>query len=93
MSPRRSHHEQAFRSAVANFDFAGAEVALQEYVIWFKSAPRNRQEIESARDLFKWGISLTTARRVQIAEELMRMKTVLDAYLPRKPFETWRMVG
>ena len=93
MSRRRSHHEELFRAAVEARDFARAELALRQHVAWFKSASRDCQEVESARELVKWGISVTSAHRIEIAEELMRLKTVVDAYLPRKPGETWRMVG
>jgi hypothetical protein len=93
MSPRRPHHEEAFRSAIEAHDFPGAESALREYVAWFKSESRSLQEIEAARDLLAWGIQLTTVRRVRLTDELMRLRTVLDAYLPRKPFETWRVIG
>ena len=93
MSQRRPRHEETFRSAVEAHDFPRAEAALREYVTWFKSASRSREEIESARDLFEWGVGVTCARRVQIAEELMRLRTVLDAYQPPTRVETWRVIG
>ena len=93
MSPRRLHPEEIFRSAVEAHDFPRAEAALQDYVTWFRSARRNRQEIESARDLFQWGVSVTSAHRARLAGELMRLKRVFDAYLPRKRTQTWRIVG
>lgn len=93
MSSRRPQYEEAFRSAVEAHDFSRAEAALRAYITWFRSGSRSRQEIKSAMDLFAWGISVTTARRLQMAEELMRLRTVLDAYLPRRPFETWRVIG
>jgi hypothetical protein len=93
MSPRRLHHEEAFRSALEAHDFPRAETALRDYVTWFRSASRSREEIESARNLFKWGIDVTSTHRVRIAEELMRLKSVFDAYVPRKRTQTWRVVG
>jgi hypothetical protein len=93
MSLRQLHHEEAFRSALEAHDLARAEAALQDYVTWFKSESRSRQEIESARNLFKWGIHVTSTRKARIAEELMSLKRVFDAYLPRKHTQTWRVIG
>ncbi len=87
------HPEETFRSALEAHDFPRAEAALQEYVTWFKSGSRSLQEIESARNLFKWGIEVTSARKVRIAEELMRLKRVFDAYLPNRHSQTWRVIG
>jgi hypothetical protein len=94
MTPRGRHpSEQTFRSALAAHDFSRAEAALREYVAWFRSSPRTVQEIESAKDLFKWGIEVTSARKMGIAEELMRLKNIFDAYVPNRRSQTWHVIG
>jgi hypothetical protein len=93
MSPCGPHREEAFRAAVEAHDFSRAEAALRDYVIWFRSESRDLPEIESARNLLQWGISVTTAHKVQLVEELTRLKRVFDAYMPRACTQTWRIVG
>lgn len=92
-SSGRHPSEEPFRSALAAHDFTRAEEALRDYVTWFGSAPRNLEEIESARNLLRWGIEVTRARKVGIAEELMRLKSVFDAYLPNRRSQTWHVIG
>jgi hypothetical protein len=93
MSPSRPHREEAFRAAVEAHDFSRAEAALRDYVTWFRSESRDLAEIESARNLLQWGISVTTAHKVQLVEELTRLKRVFGAYLPYTCSQTWRIVG
>jgi hypothetical protein len=93
MSTYRPHREEAFRAAVEAHDFPRAETALRDYVTWFRSESRDLQEIESAKNLLQWGIKVTSAHKVQIVEELTRLKRVFDAYLPRTHTQTWRIVG
>ena len=93
MPSRRLQHEEAFRSALEAHDFSRAEAALRDYITWFRSDSRDLPEIESARNLLQWGISVTSAHKVQLVEELTRLKRVFDAYLPRTCTQTWRIVG
>jgi hypothetical protein len=93
MPSRHLHHEEVFRTALEAHDFPVAETALRDYVAWFRSETRNLQEIESARTMLAWGIDVTSAHKVQIAEELIRLKRVFDAYVPQPFTQTWRIVG
>ncbi len=88
-----SHREEAFRSALQAHDFPRAEEALREYITWFRSGERSPEEVESARDLLKWGIEITSNRKVRIAAELMRLKSVFDAYRPCASSQTLRVMG
>lgn len=93
-SAHRCHQEEAFRSALGAHDFTLADAALREYMAWFRSEPRNLEDIRSAIQIFEWGIRVTASRRVKVAEELMRLKALFDAYLPgRSDTETWRVLG
>jgi hypothetical protein len=93
MSPRRVHQAAAFCSAIEAQDFSRAEAALRDYLTWFMSTSRSLQEIDSARNLLKWSIDLTSGHRTHMAEELMSFRRVLDAYLPPRRTQTWRVVG
>ncbi len=85
--------EQAFRAAVEAHDLSRAESALRQYVEWFRSRPRTLQEVGDARNLFAWGVQVTTAHKARVAEELILLTKVLNAYAPRKRSHTWRLQG
>lgn len=93
MSPRRLHPDNTFRTALEAQDFPRAEAALKDYITWLRSEPRTAEEIKSAMNLFEWGIGAASERKVQIAEELMRLKSFFEAYLPGRCTETWHIVG
>jgi hypothetical protein len=86
-----AYHAEKFRRAVEANDFSLAQTTLQKYVVCFRSRTRTLAEIESARDLLRWGIGATKANRTQIASELMLLKRVFDAYGPPKRNHTWRL--
>ena len=88
-----TRHAEQFRSAIEGHDFALAQTALQDYINCFRSCPRTLPEIEDARNLLQWGIRLTTSQKAQIAEELMLLKRVFDAYRTPRRSSTWRLDG
>jgi hypothetical protein len=86
-------HAESFRSAVKAHEFALAQTALQKYVSCFQSCCRTLQEIEEARNLLQWGVEATKAQKAQLAEELVLLRRVFDAYRPPKRFHTWHVEG
>ncbi len=88
-----THHANKFRLAVESRDFSLAQTALREYVACFRSCSRTLREVEEARSLLQWGIQATKVNRAQIAEEMMLLKRVFDAYKPARRFHTWRVDG
>jgi hypothetical protein len=82
-----------FRSAVEAREFSLAQAALQEYIAYFRSRPRTLEEVNDARNLLQWGLQHTHAHKTQIAEELMLLKTVFEAYKPTRRSHTWRIEG
>jgi hypothetical protein len=92
-SPGLAQHANQFRSAVEAGEFSLAQTALREYVACFRSCPRTLLEVESARNLLQWGIRITKSHKAQIAEELMLLKRVFDAYKPAGRVHTWRIDG
>ena len=91
MNSVRTKGAEAFRSALEAHDFVRARKALEEYLAWFRSGPRTVDEIRKARDLFEWGVRNTTAQKARISEDLMILKSVLEAYGPRPRSSTWRL--
>jgi hypothetical protein len=88
-----AHHEQAFRSAVEAQNFSLAQTALQRYVACFQARNRTLAEVEDARTLLQWAVNSAQTYKAQLAEDLMRLQRVSDAYaLPRRP-PTWRIEG
>ena len=83
----------AFRAAVEAQDLTLAQAALLEYVKCFRSFNRTLQEIEEARTLLLWGIQAAKTQKANMAEELMLLKRVCDAYGSLRPFHTWRIEG
>ena len=57
------------------------------------SCSRTLREVEEARSLLQWGIQATKVNKAQIAEEMMLLKRVFDAYKPARRFYTWRVDG
>jgi hypothetical protein len=88
-----AHLTEQIRSAVAAHDFARAQTALREYVACFQSCSRTPAEIEDALNLLQWGVQSFKAQKAQMAEELMLLRRVFDAYGPPKRFHTWRIEG
>lgn len=84
---------EAFRTAVEAHDLSLAQNALQEYIKCFRSYSRTLAEIEDAKSLLQWGVEATKAHKAQIAEELMLLGRVCDAYGSPKPCHTWRLEG
>jgi hypothetical protein len=87
------HQASSFRAAVEAQDFSLAQTALAEYVKRFRSTNRTLQEVEEARTLLEWGVQAAKAQKAQMAEELMLLKRVCDAYGSSRPFHTWRLEG
>jgi hypothetical protein len=88
-----THHANKFRLAVESRDFSLAQTALREYVACFRSCSRTAHEVADARKLLQWGIQATKAHKAQMAEELMLLKRVFDAYRPARLAHTWRLEG
>jgi hypothetical protein len=86
-----SCHAEKFRSAVDAHDYPLSQRALQEYVICFRSCSRTLPEVEDARNLLQWGVQATIARKAGLAEELMLLKSVFDAYGRPRRFHTWHL--
>lgn len=86
-------HANKFRSAVESHDWSLAQTALQEYVQCFRSCSRTLPEVEEARNLLQWAVLATRARKARMAEELMLLKKIVDAYRPPMRFHTWRIEG
>lgn len=80
MSDSNARYESAFRGALLALDFERAQSSLRDYITWFGSQPRSVAELQSARALLGWGIQFATSARLEIARELMRLKSRLDAY-------------
>jgi hypothetical protein len=86
-------HEEKFRSAVRDNDLARLQAALQGYIACFRARARTVREIEDARRLFEWGIAAASSQRTQMAEELMLLRRMLEAYGTPNRFHTWRLEG
>lgn len=84
---------EAFRSAIEERDFPRADGALRKYAAWFRSHPATVEEIESARQLLQWGVSVTRSHQGRIAEELKLLEEVFKAYRPGRRLNTWRLEG
>ena len=82
-----------FRAAVEARDFPLAQAALRDYSACFRSRSRTREEVAEARNLMMWGIEATKAHKAQMAEELMLLKRVCDAYRPAPRAHHWRVEG
>ncbi|HEY3835910.1 MAG TPA: hypothetical protein VGL72_05045 [Bryobacteraceae bacterium] len=88
-----ARHAARFRSAVEARDFRAAQAALDDYVAHFRSRGRSLKEVDDARNLLAWGLQQTHAHKAQIAEELMLLKTLVDAYARPVSPHTWRVEG
>lgn len=86
-------YAEVFRSAIEAHDFSQAQTSLQAYCTCLRSCSRTLPEIEEARALLQWGVRAAKAHKAHIAEELMSLKTICDAYGSPKRFHTWRMEG
>jgi hypothetical protein len=82
-----------FRSAVEARAFSSAQAALEKYIACFRCRPRTLTEVDDARGLLQWGLQQTHVHKTQIAEELMLLKTVFEAYKPPRRVNTWRVEG
>jgi hypothetical protein len=87
------YYAEMFRLAVEAQNYSLAQTALQKYVTCFRSRSRTLVEIEDARSLLQWGVQVAKAQKAQMAEDLMRLKRVFDAYGPLKRKHTWRLEG
>jgi hypothetical protein len=88
-----AQYANQFRSAVEARHFSLAQTALRDYVACFRSCTRTLREVEDARKLFEWSIQATKAHKAQMAEELMLLRRVFDAYRPARRPHTWRLEG
>jgi hypothetical protein len=88
-----TQHANQFRSAVDTADFSLAQTALRDYVACFRSCARTLPEVEDARKLLQWSIQATKAHKARMAEDLMLLKRVCDAYRPKRSAHTWRVEG
>ena len=86
-------HAEMFRLAIESGDCSRAEAALQEYLAWFQSGPQTLEEVETARNLFNWGVQAAMARKANLAEEWMTMKRVVDGYVPPRRSQPWCLDG
>jgi len=86
-----AHHAEMSRAAIDAHDFPLAQIALQKYVICFRSRCRSIEEIDDARNLLQWGIAASKAQKAQLAEELMLVKRFFDAYRAPRRDHTWRI--
>jgi hypothetical protein len=88
-----AQHEQAFRSAVEAQNFSLAQTTLHRYVACFQARSRTVAEVEAARTLLQWAVSAAQMHKAQLAEDLMLLQRVSEAYsLPRRS-NTWGVEG
>jgi hypothetical protein len=74
--------EDLLRSAIESGDYAGANAALNDYMKWFKSAPRTAGEIERVRTLLDWAVRATCAGKVKLAGEMSFVAASADDGTP-----------
>jgi hypothetical protein len=90
--PGPNSRAELFRKAVEADDFSAAEAALQNYLTWFRSAPRTPVEVAQAKSLCEWGVQVATARKSGLAGKLSRLTTVFAGYRPSRPsIHTWNI--
>jgi hypothetical protein len=87
------HYAEELRSAVDARDFRLAEAVLHKYAACFWSDTRTRPEVESAMKLLQWAIDAIRADKALISGELLRLKSIFDAYRVTKNQHTWGLEG
>ena len=88
-----AHHAEIFRQAIEAHDFPSAQSALEAYIACFQSRSRRLAEIEAARHLLAWGVQAAQTQKAQMAEDLMLLRNVVDAYGSPRRCHTWRLDG
>jgi len=85
--------EDQLRAAVEQEDFGSAQRALEDYLAWFRSAPRDLPEVSEARNLMVWAVEAATSRKARIAQELGRLTTFFKGYGRPRISHTWHVDG
>ena len=86
-------YAEGLQSAIQAHDFSGAQSALHAYCTCFRSRGRNLKEVEEARNLLRSSVQLAQAQKAHLAEELMRLKRICEAYGSPTLSHTWRLEG
>ena len=61
---------EQFWTAIESCDYAAAGPALDEYLTWFRSAPRAIDEVEAARNLLEWALQTARAAKLRMVGEM-----------------------
>jgi hypothetical protein len=78
-------------AALESDDYPRVQAAIQEYLVWFRSAPRTLEEVDDARQLFESGVEAAKDHRLQIVEKLHRLTRVFDNYVPPRNPHVWHL--